>query len=614
MRRVVGLGALLLLAAACSGEGAAETTPPTTTSTTTSTLPTTAPSTTTRPVRPSTTTTTLPETVPTGGTVSLAVETPDGVPFSFSPWAEGFVPAIGEAYLAGAWEIDAETFDFAPDLVVEIPTVANGGVVVLPDGTMVVTYHIRPEAMWEDGRPVSGDDFAFTYEAITGQALPDAEAALYAAILPESVAAGDKTFTFSLPQATIEYERLFGVVLPRLAVEGTDLLAGWSLQPWPSAGPFRFLGWAESSSAPGTAGSVAAFSRNEAYWRTDAAGRALPYLDAASFHFVADARRAVEGFAQGSFDAVDLGPWPDVITRLGALDGVTVAVGDGTAWEHLAFQFGVNDRNRDSLNTSVGFRRAVAHAIDREALAGLPGWVNAGALTSFLDLSPVLGGDGWDRYAYDPALAAALLEDACAAARRDCVAEPPVVVVSTTAEGSLRAEVGALVADMLNAIGCDARLAVEDSSLFFGRTFTRGDWDLGLWAWDLPAGASGVGRTLAYWDPAGPPPLGLNYQRWGTPAVSGQGEGFDQAASPVAGADVVRYAALLEEMRGTADRDRYLDLAAQAEEILADQVVLIPLATWGSALAWWSDTLAGPSRHPSRPATWNLERWYRPGG
>jgi peptide/nickel transport system substrate-binding protein len=614
MRRLVALMALLAALAACSGQGEVTTTASSTTSTTATTLPTTVSSTTTRPARPSTTTTTLPETVPVGGTVSLAVVAPEGAAFSFSPWAEGFVPAIGETYLAGAWEIDAATFDFVPDLVVEIPTVANGGVVVSPEGTMTVTYHIRPEAVWEDGHPVSGDDFAFTYETITAQGLPDAEAALYAAILPESVTAGDKTFTFSLPQPTIEYERLFGVILPRHAVEGTDLLADWSSQPWPSAGPFRFLGWAEASAAPGDAGSTAVFQRNEAYWRTDADGRPLPYLDTATFRFVTDERKAVEGFAQGDFDAVDLGDWPDVITRLGSLRGVAVATGNSTVWEHLAFQFGVNDRNRDSLNSSVGFRRAVAHAIDRDALAGLSAWVNGGALTSFLDLSPVPGGEGWDRYAYDPALASALLEDACAAAGRDCVAEPPVVVVTTTAEGSLRPEVGEMVADMLQAVGCDARLAVEDSTLFFGRTFARGDWDLGLWAWDQPAGASGVGRTLAYWDPAGPPPLGLNYQRWGTPEVTGQGEDLDQAASLVSDAATSRYAGLLEEMSRTADRDRFLQLAAQAEEILADQVVLIPLATRGSALAWWADTLAGPSRHPSRPGTWNLERWYRPEG
>jgi peptide/nickel transport system substrate-binding protein len=506
--------------------------------------------------------------------------------------------------------VDPATLDFAPDLVVEIPTVANGGVVVRPDGTMNVTYRIRPEAVWEDGRPVSGEDFAFTYEAITGLGLPDAEAALYAEIIPESVAAGDKTFSFSLPRPTIDYERLFGWVLPRHAVAGTDPVADWSTRPWPSAGPFRFLGWAETGAAPGSAGSVAVFERNAAYWRTDAAGRALPYLDTASFRFVEGSRQAIEGFSRGDYDAIALGDWPDVIDRLGSLDGVVVAVGDGTVWEQLAFQFGANDRNRSSLNASADFRRAVAHAIDREALAAAASWVNDGALGSFLDLSPVPPGTGWDRYAYDPALAASLMDDACAVAGRDCVAEPPVVVVTTTAEGSLRPEIGALVADMLDAVGCDARLAVEDAALFFGRTFARGDWDLGLWAWDLPAGASGVGRTLAYWDPEGPPPLGLNYQRWGTPAVAGQGEDFDQAASTVFGSATARYAALLEEMRATADRDVVLALAAEAEEILADQVVLIPLATRGSALAWWGDRLAGPGHHPSRPVTWNLERWY----
>ena len=614
MRRLVALVALLFTVVACSDDGSAGTVAPSTTTASSTAPATTAPATTTtRPVRPTTTTTTLPETVPVGGSVALAALTPSAG-FSFSPWADGFVAALGEAYLAGAWEVDPASFDFMPDLVVEMPTAANGGVVVRPDGTMNVTYRIRAEAVWEDGVPVSGEDFAFTYEAITGLGLPDADASLYAEILPESVAAGDKTFSFSLPRPTIDYERLFGVVLPRHAVAGTDLLADWSTRPWPSAGPFRFLGWAENSAAPGATGSVAVFERNTAYWRTDAAGRPLPYLDGASFRFVEGARQAVEGFSRGDFDAISLGDWPDVIDRLGSLDGVVVAVGDGTVWEHLAFQFGANDRNRASLNASADFRRAVAHAIDRAALAGSASWVNGGPLASFLDLSPVAAGSGWDRYAYDPSLAASLIDDACAAAGRDCAAEPPVVVVTTTAEGSLRSEVGGLVAEMLDAVGCDARLVVEDAALFFGRTFARGDWDLGLWAWDQPAGASGAARTLAYWDPEGPPPLGLNYQRWGTPAVDGYGEDFDQAASTVFGAATARYAALIEEMRTTADRDRVLALAAEADGILADQVVLIPLATRGLALAWRGDLVAGPSPHPSRPATWNLERWYLIGG
>ena len=129
----------------------------------------------------------------------------------------------------------------------------------------------------------------------------------------------------------------------------------------------------------------------------------------------------------------------------------------------------------------------------------------------------------------------------------------------------------------------------------------------------MPGGMSGILRTLAYWDPAGSPPVGVNYQRWGTPAVSEQGTDFDQSASRVSDAHTTRYAAILEEMRGTVDRDRLALLAAQAEEILADQVVIIPLATRGKGVAWWSGEVGGLRTHPSRPATWNVERWYRPG-
>ena len=186
-----------------------------------------------------------------------------------------------------------------------------------------------------------------------------------------------------------------------------------------------------------------------------------------------------------------------------------------------------------------------------------------------------------------------------------------MVLITTTSAGTLRIEAGALAEQMLDSVGFDARLAVEEADQFFGTTFNVGDWDLGLWAWETTGGLSGVVRTLAYWDPAGPPPVGLNYQRWGTPAMSGYGPEFDQAASTVSNAATRRFAAILEEMRATVDRDRLLELAAEAEEILADQVVITPLATRGTGVAWWGDAVAGVRHHPSRPPTWSLERWYR---
>ena len=55
---------------------------------------------------------------------------------------------------AGVQEIDGFTLELIPELVTELPTVDNGGVVVNDDGTMTVSYTIRDEAVWSDGTPI----------------------------------------------------------------------------------------------------------------------------------------------------------------------------------------------------------------------------------------------------------------------------------------------------------------------------------------------------------------------------------------------------------------------------------------------------------------------------
>lgn len=63
--------------------------------------------------------------------------------------------------MTGVWDIDGHTLERIPEVVTELPTVANGGV-VNPNRTMTVTYHIREEAVWSDGVPISGDDSQFS--------------------------------------------------------------------------------------------------------------------------------------------------------------------------------------------------------------------------------------------------------------------------------------------------------------------------------------------------------------------------------------------------------------------------------------------------------------------
>src|SRR5947199_7569871 len=43
-----------------------------------------------------------------------------------------------------------------------VPTIANGGWTLLPDGRMETTWRIRAGARWHDGTPLTSDDLVFT--------------------------------------------------------------------------------------------------------------------------------------------------------------------------------------------------------------------------------------------------------------------------------------------------------------------------------------------------------------------------------------------------------------------------------------------------------------------
>ena len=73
-------------------------------------------------------------------------------------------------------------------------------------------------------------------------------------------------------------------------------------------------------------------------------------------------------------------------------------------------------------------------------------------------------------YDYIPERATALVDAACEELERDCEAEPPVVVFSSTSNGDARVRIANLLPDMLAKAGIEVQLELEDSQLFFGET------------------------------------------------------------------------------------------------------------------------------------------------
>lgn len=610
---IAGVLGFVLVVGACVNEGGVGSVTTLALSASSTTL---APDATTSTNPQSTTTTTA--FVPAGpGYGGTAVVGDDQEPPTLNPLAPGgdnfIVAKIAQAVHVGVWDVDGATLELIPEAVTELPTVNNGGLVVNDDGTLTVRYQIRDEAQWADGTPISGDDFLFTYRLLT-----DAEIAAatltrfdrenpYELIIPGSIVAGPKTFTYSLRQATVEWEMLFGIIVPRHQVEDTDFLADWNTVPWVSGGPFVFESW-----VPGEAVRVV---RNESYWKMDpATGLQLPYLDAVEFRFIPETSVLIRAFTSREIDILNPPPSPQTIRQLRQIENVEVTVSSGPIWEHFNFQFGPNNRNADSLNRYVLFRRAVAYALDREAIVDD---ITSGfgyGIDSYLDaFTPGWSSQAWSRYPYDPDLARDLISQLCAELERDCTAQPPTLVFSTTSNGDIRIVIANLLEEMLEEVGIDVELELEDSSIYFGKTLDYGTWDMGLWAWVGTPGLAGLVAIHDIFDPDGPPPDGQNFYRWGTLAVTGSEEpGFDQGPSSVIDEHTERFAEIREAMQETVDRDQILDLVRQAESILADQVVIIPIYGRLDLGAVWADEIGGYVHNPSQASdTWNIESWYR---
>ncbi len=601
--RAVVFGALLLafaLVAAACGDGdvgddtttAAPTTTegPTTTAAATTTA---APTTTEQPGKPY------------GGEVIVADDQEPPTLNTFAPGGDNqIVSTIGQGYFVGVQEIDGFTLELIPELVTELPTVANGGVTVNDNGSMTVRYTIVDEAVWSDGVPITGEDFQFTLDIILDPDLPTFKAT-YEDIIDSSFT--EKTFEYTLEAPTQQFELLFDTIIPKHAVEGSDFIGDWDDTMWPSGGPFIFDTWQK--------GEFVKLVRNDNYWKSDPeTGQQLPYLDSVIFRFIPVTESIINAFRAREVDVIQPPPSTATIETLQALepDGAAVEVLSGTVWEHINFQFGENrlERNPDSSNESLNYRKAVAHAINKSLIVDeiLAGQVEP--LDSFVEVfAPNLSQGSWAQYDYNPETARTYVEAAKTELGKDTIS----TVFSTTSNNDARVKLSELFVNMFTDVGIVYENQLEDSQIFFGETLDFGLWDLGEWAWGSSPGFTGLVGIFDLWDPELPPPDGQNYYRWGTEAVTGASvEGFNQGPSVVIDEFTARYAEIRDELNATVDVDMLVPLIAEAESILADQVVFVPLYARLVTAAVWADEVGGFKHNPTQAThTWNMEMWYR---
>ena len=354
-----------------------------------------------------------------------------------------------------AWDFDDQNNPH-PVLVKEMPSEENGG--ISPDGR-VITLKLRDDIVWSDGKPITSEDFAFTYEMTMSPKNTVASTFPYDKL--EKVEAPDpKTvvMTFKEPfaawQATLWHGLLPAHVLrPVFEKEGTIDNAEWNRAPTVGCGPFVFKEW--------ESGSFIRFVANKKYWL----GR--PKIDEIFIRIVPDDASQVAALKAGDGDLGTFIAYSDIPTlEQAGVQMVKVFSGYNEGW-----YFYLHPEKGHPALKDVRVRQAIALAFDRfsvckDLLLGLTKppatyWAN----TPWQD--PTL-----EPWPYDPERAKQLLDEAGwkdtnGDGVRDKDGVELVLTLGTTTR-EIRRDVQAVAQQQLAQVGIKLELANADSDIFFG--------------------------------------------------------------------------------------------------------------------------------------------------
>jgi peptide/nickel transport system substrate-binding protein len=218
---------------------------------------------------------------------------------------------------------------------------------VSPDGR-AYTFHLRPKALWHDGKPLTAADVRWTYETLARE---DTLAGPALSRIARIATPDEHTVVLHLAEPWAPFVAGLAdsaFILPRHLLAGTDWKrAGAAWRPV-GTGPFRFAEWVKGERITLTA--------NPSYDRPG------PYLDRLVYLFLPDSSRVPDLMLAGAADYAVVRPGLDTLPRLRGSPGLTVLTRAADTRYYCAF----NLRRRPWSDPRV--RRAVNAALDRPRL------------------------------------------------------------------------------------------------------------------------------------------------------------------------------------------------------------------------------------------------------
>jgi peptide/nickel transport system substrate-binding protein len=270
-------------------------------------------------------------------------------------------------------EVDHDTQQIVPGLA-ESWQVGDSG--------RTVTVKLREGLKFSDGAPLTSDDVLFTLKVIYDERINSVfrDAMLVGNEPMKATKLDDRTLRLDLPRPMAAPETNLNNlgVLPRHKLEAAYARGEYDKMWTTSAAPADFAVSGPFTFKEYSPGQRTILARNAHYWKKDAAGNQLPYLDELVIEVVGDPNTALLRFQQGELDVLDDIRPADYATLKDKPGPVAVRdLGPGLLTDFLWFNLndGVDAQGKPLVDpakrawfTDVRFRRAVAHAIDRRAI------------------------------------------------------------------------------------------------------------------------------------------------------------------------------------------------------------------------------------------------------
>ena len=318
---------------------------------------------------------------------------------------------------------------------------------VSPDATEYV-FHLHRGVVFHDGRPFTSADVKAKFQRALDPASGHTNQLYYASIASIDTP-DDYTVVFRMKAPDAEF--LYNLTRPDSVIGPAGSHATQAAHPV-GTGPFRFVEWVR--------GSHVRLERFEQYYDPE-----LPYLDGATFRFVADANAQVAALLAGNADAVAGAATAEQAMQVERRPGFKVINGPTTSTVVVAL-----NNSRAPLN-DVRVRRAISHAINREEIIIGAEFGFGTPIGSHMTPAEPYYADMTGVYPYDPAKARALLQEAG-------YGDGLRLTLSLPNQYTYAVRAGELVADQLRRVGIHVDIELVEWATWLSRIFGEADYDM----------------------------------------------------------------------------------------------------------------------------------------